>query len=295
MRKVGNGREFIPVESFRHLTSINAPHEAPTVSRKYSFFSTMNLIEALRSQNWLPVMAQEQRVRESGREGYQKHMIRFRQPGSILTVVGDIAPEIVLTNAHDARSAYVLMAGFFRLACLNGLIVSEGEFGAIRIKHLGYDENEVIEASYKVIDDVPRLTEKIGDYRSIILDPTEREIFAESALTMKYDADIEGKGTGMVKIENRTFSLPALLKPTRQQDADPTLWNTFNTIQEKLTKGNSFERTTRMVNGQIRQQTKVRGITGLNENVRVNRGLWHLMERMREIKTGNVTSELSVN
>jgi hypothetical protein len=149
---------------------------------------------------------------------------------------------------------------------------------------MGFDPKDVIDASYKVIQEVPQLTEKIGDYRSINLNSEEKEIFAESALALKYDDEVKRDGSSAL-IGDRTFSVPALLKPIRQQDSDPTLWNTFNTIQEKFTKGNSFETTTRMVNGKIRQQTKVRAIKGLDENVRINRGLWHLMEKMREMKT----------
>ena len=286
MRQFGDGRSFIPIESLNRISSIVAVQEAPTVSNKYSFFSTMDLIKALASEQWFPVLAQEQRVRETEREGFQKHMVRFRNPdiSNARLSVGDIFPEIVLTNAHDARAAYVLMAGFFRLACSNGMIVSEGEFGSIRFRHMGFDPKDVIDASYKVVKEIPLLAEKIGNYRAIQLKPEEKEIFAESALALKYDTEIKREGENVL-IDDRKFSIPALLKPTRTQDSDPSLWNTFSTVQEKFTKGNNFERTTRVVNGQIRQQTKVRGIKGLDENVRVNKGLWHLMEKMRELKS----------
>ena len=114
----------------------------------------------------------------------------------------------------------------------------------------------------------------------------EREAFAESALVMRYgdeEDEIKREG-GILKIGDRSFSLAVLIRPNRDQDSSPTLWNTFNTVQEKLIKGSNFERTTRSNNGRIIQRTKVKGITGLNEDIRVNRGLWHLMEKMRELK-----------
>jgi hypothetical protein len=304
LRKIGDGKSFIAVESLNRLGSVVATQEAPTVSDRYSFFSTMGLINALATENWLPVLAQEQRANLQEREGYQKHMIRFRQPGTVLSHVGDLAPEIILTNAHDARAAYVLMAGFFRLVCLNGLIVSEGEFGAIHIRHLGYDEKDVIEASYKVIEDVPRLVDKIQDYRAIELKPSEKEILAESALVLKYgegqdpvNAEANEKGEppiirdgSLLRIGNRAFNVPALLTPIREQEAPPTLWNTFNTIQEKISKGNKFERTVRRApDGHLTHRHKVKGITGINEDIRFNRGLWNLMERMRGLKMAEAT------
>jgi hypothetical protein len=57
LRKTGNGRNFIPIETLNGLSSVTAPHPASVVSEKYSFFSTMNLINALATQNWLPVLA----------------------------------------------------------------------------------------------------------------------------------------------------------------------------------------------------------------------------------------------
>jgi len=204
----------------------------------------------------------------------------------VLSQVGDLAPEIILTNAHDARAAYILMAGFFRLACLNGLVVSEGEFGAIHIKHIGYEENDVIDATYKVIEDVPRLVDKVQQYQAIELKPSEKEAFAESALVMRFADDedkIQREGSTLF-VGDRAFSVPALLQPSRSQEVGPTLWNTFNTVQEKITKGNRFERTARTQNGRTIVRKKVKGITGINEDIRFNRGLWHLMEKMREAK-----------
>jgi len=287
---VGNGKEFIPLERLAVLQSVMQTEKAPSTSGKYRFYRTMDVVDALRDHNWFPVKAQEQRViaKYEDRLGYQKHMIRFRQPGEVLQKVGDVFPELVLTNAHDGTTRYSIMAGFFRLACENGMVVSEAEFGRINIKHIGHDAEDVIEASYRIIEDVPRLTEKIGEYQKMELEPIEQMIFAESALLLKYNDD--GKLSTVregsnFSIGDRSFSLGQLLTPARPQDNDPTLWNVFGRIQEKMTKGSRFERTVRQnLTGKVIRKEKVPAITGINENLRINRGLWHLMEKMAEIK-----------
>jgi hypothetical protein len=288
MFSVGNGKEFLQPEQMTRLSSIVATHEAERTSDKYNFFSTMNIVNMLAKEKWLPVAMQEQNVRLEDRKGFQKHMIRFRRPGETLKNVGDLAPEIILTNSHDALSAYQIMAGIFRLACLNGMIVSEAEFSSIHVRHLGFKEEDVIDATYKVIEEVPKLTDKIGQYKAITLNPEERFAFAESALVTKFANDDETQAEehgGLVKIEDRTFNLQKLLQPRRTEDQLPTLWNTFNIIQEKFTKGNDYEQTTRISDvGKITRKTKVSGIRGINENIRVNRGLWQLTELMRELK-----------
>ena len=295
MTTIGNCKEFISLEQLAALRSVMQTEKAPSTSGKYRFYRTMDVIDALRDHNWFPVKAQEQRViaKYEGRLGYQKHMIRFRQSGVALQVIGDLLPELILTNAHDGSTRYSIMAGFFRMVCINGLVVSEAGFGRINVKHIGHDAEDVIEASYRVTEDVPRLTEKIGDYRNIELEPVEQAVFGESALLMKYNDD--GKlpvvkdpvYSDLLHIGDRAFSLYQLLLPRRVQDEAPTLWNTFNRVQEKMTKGGHFENTIRYSPGgkEIRKN-KIPSIVSINENLRVNRGLWHLMEEMAKVKIG---------
>lgn len=288
---IGNGRDFISLEQLAVLRSVMQTEKAPSTSGKYKFYRTMDVVDALRDHDWYPVKAQEQRVlaKNEDRLGYQKHMIRFRQPETLIKAIGDVAPELILTNAHDGSTRYSIMAGFFRMVCTNGLVVSEGEFGRINIKHIGRDAEDVIEASYRVIKDVPRLTEKIETYRQIELTPDEQGIFGASALIMKYNDN--GKfpvvrEDNHIKIGEREFSLTQLISLARRpEDQAPTLWNTFNRVQEKMTKGHKFEHTVRhLPNGRQIRKEKVPAITGINENLRVNQGLWHLMEEMAKIK-----------
>jgi len=283
---IGNGKDFLFPTQLRALPSLNATREAATLSDRYKFISTMNVIETLAKHDWFPVSAQEQKVKTLSRIGFQKHMVRFRRSGDTPQAVGDIIPEIVLTNSHDGFTKYNFMLGLFRMACLNGLIVSEATFASIKIMHVGYEEKDVLDASYKVIEDVPKITGRVKEYRAIPLNPKDQENFAESALVLRYareDSKTKRDGANFA-IDDRSFNLPALLQPRREDDRDPNLWNTYNVVQEKLTKGNTFERTTREINGRIVHKRKVQGITGIDANLQINRGLWHLMDKMAELK-----------
>ncbi|NBW19567.1 MAG: DUF932 domain-containing protein, partial [Caulobacteraceae bacterium] len=68
-------------------------------------------------------------------------MIRFRHIGEAgnarALAVGDTFPEVVLVNANDGSSAYKLMAGVFRLVCLNGMVVAERQTGQVSVHHKG--------------------------------------------------------------------------------------------------------------------------------------------------------------
>ena len=63
-----------------------------------------------------------------------------------------------------------------------------------------------------------------------------------------------------------------MLQPNREEDLGNSLWNTFNVLQEKLLKGGLVYQLP-----QGRQQT-VRALTNIDEQVRVNKGLWELAE-----------------
>jgi len=67
--------------------------------------------------------------------------------------VGDVFPEVVLLNSPDGTSAYQLMAGTFRLVCLNGMVVADRDFGTIKVPHKGDIVNQVIEGSYTVLQE----------------------------------------------------------------------------------------------------------------------------------------------
>jgi hypothetical protein len=285
MHRIGNGVNFLTADDLKRLPSIGATHESAALSDRYRFISTMNVVNTLADQGWLPVAAQEQNVKSTAKIGFQKHLIRFQYKGlKDLKSVGDVAPEIVLTNSHDGYTKYNFMLGLFRLVCLNGMIVSEGSFGSIKIMHVGYEEKDVIDASFKILDDVPRLFSSVDKYRRIELTPSQRDIFAESALVLRFGDDdslIRRDGPNFT-VGDRTFNLSALLRPNRSDDEGRSLWNTFNVVQEKITQGNRYERTVRETNGKIIHKSKVQGINGIDSAVSFNRGLWHMMERMAE-------------
>jgi hypothetical protein len=288
--KVGDGRTFLEPSALNVLPSVIAEHRANRTSDRYEFINTMAVVNLLAREGWLPVLAQEQRIRTLDRAGFQKHLVRFRQPDSVITLEG-LSPEIILTNSHDGLNAYNLMAGFIKWICLNGLVVSSGLFASIKIKHFGHHADQIIEATHQIGQEMPRLADRVNTYQRIELSPIERQIFAESALITRFapsqsdEVILPAPNDDRMVINGRTFLIDRLLRPRREAEMKPTLWNTFNTVQEKMTQGNAFENTVRTdEQGGIKIKRKVKGISAINESLRVNRGLWHLMDEMAKQK-----------
>ena len=257
--------------------SIMANHEAENVSDRYSFIPTIQVAQAIMDKGWLPVRAQENRTRLDTRHGFQKHMIRFRPTANDLAV-GDVFPELVLTNAHDGTSAFKLLMGLFRLACSNGMVVNESTFGSHSIRHVGYTNQAVWEAVDHATDTIPQITDKVKEFKAITLTPDEQGVFAQSALDIKYKEDDQTK---------RNFYPPALLSARRYSDQGDNLWMVYNRVQENMLKGSRYEyKNVRNRWGrEYSKSRKVRGVQNITEDIRLNKALWTLTEEMAKLKS----------
>jgi len=155
--------------------------------------------------------------------------------------------------------AYQLHAGIYRRICSNGLVLSQDSFEAIRFRHAGLLGDEVVQASFRLLDFVPRVGELVQKFRSRSLDAGESRRFAEAALLLRYPSLAEAP------IEPDT-----LLKARRPEDEGTDLWTTTNKVQEALIRGggSDFHRDR---HGKLRS---VRLLRGIDSKVRLNKGLW---------------------
>lgn len=268
------------------LTNDDLMRVAPTIftssrneartSEKYAFIPTIRVVDALRSAGWFPVKAVETRTRIAGNSGFQKHMINFRKDGQVMALNG-LFPEIVLTNSHDGLSSFQLHAGLFRLVCANGLVIADTTFMRQSVRHVGYTDLSVLEASYEVVKELPAIVDKVENFSSIELQPVEKVALANAALKLRYeDAEIA------------PIRGAQLLQARRSDDQKSDLFSVYNTIQENLIKGGlrgirkeRDEETGAIKNVSI---TTTRGIKGISENIKLNKALWTLTEEMTRIK-----------
>jgi len=233
-------------------------------SDRYSFFPTDTVIEALRETGWAPVIAQEQRARAQDRFGFQKHLIRFHRREELgRAVLHDSRLELVLMNSHDGGCAFRLYAGVFRLVCSNGLVVADASYGAVSIRHTRRTVDEVISASQGIAGDSDRIGHHIDSFRQRTLTEGERNDFAARALTLRYDS-----------LEEAPVRPSFLLEAKRIEDRGNSLWQTFNTVQERMMRGSRPDRLKAHV--ESRRAARVRSLTGLDAQLNLNRDLWEL-------------------
>lgn len=272
------GNEALSEDQLRRFVPsifAEAPHDSR--SERYAYIPSIAVMKGLIGEGFLPVAARQSSPRDEGRLGHTKHMVRFRKAGTSQVAVGDVTPEIIMVNAHDGTSSYNLMAGLFRLVCLNGMVVSAGDIANIRVQHTGKPEaivQQVIEGAYTVLNESVRALEAPKQWSQIRLNSDERMALAESAHTMRF-ADAEGNVETPIKPEQ-------LLVPRRAADQPNDLWTTFNVVQENVIRG-GLSAFSREGNRRPRRVT-TRQINGIDQDVRLNKALWTLGARMAELK-----------
>jgi len=249
--------------------SIFASQPVADVSDRYSFLPTSSVLDGMRDHGWLPVRAEQQSVRTEARRGFQKHLIRFARAESLETwAKNEVRPEIVLLNSHDKSSAYQLHCGLLRMVCLNGMVVADATFQRISIKHVGFSPDSVIEASFEILEAVPQIMDKVQLFQDRILTDAERLALATGAAAHRWE-----------DLGKAPVNPSMLLNPRRYGDGAKDLWTTLNTIQENITKGGQRDRSRRRPDGS--RMPKSRAIKGIDEDLKLNKALWHMAEVLR--------------
>lgn len=255
--------------------SIFAERPWGQMSDRYAFIPTINIVEAMRKEGLVPYSAKQSVSRIEGKTEFTTHLIRFRdtRAASQQLVVGNIYPELVLTNSHDGASRYSLAAGLYRLICGNGMMVSDGEFAALKVMHVG-DVSPVLNASFEVVKHFPTIMREVEHWQRVVLNRPQQLALAESALALKYDSDDDGK-------LHAPIAPGDLLTLRRSDDSFASLWNTHNTIQENLMKGGQRGRAE---NG---RRLRTRPVQAIASDVKLNKALWALSSKMAEMAANN--------
>jgi hypothetical protein len=246
------------------FASINQTEKNPlTTSDRYSFIPTRRVLDVLAGHGWQPVKAQEARVVNTSNRGFQRHMVRLRNDhvGREMNV-GDVIPEIALVNSHGGGSSFQLYVALLEKVCSNGLIVERGTASHYRVNHTGYTDDKVSLAISGIVRFFPEVLARRESMQRICLEESARFSLAQAAARLRFGAEA-----------NRVAATD-LLMVRHSGQSEPTLWNTFNVVQENAIQGGLL---TLARNG-LRLRT--RPIRAIDESVRLNRGLWHLAEQI---------------
>lgn len=248
-----------------------APHESR--SQRYLYVPTIQMLDAMGREGFQPVWTSQSRSRDESKRGFTKHMIRLAPRDSMAMQVGDSRPEIVMVNSHDGSSSVQLHAGFFRLVCSNGMIVSEGQSESVRMQHSAKWRDEIIEGTYRVLESAQGVAPAVEAMQHRELTRPETLLLAEHARGLRWRDEAHPA----------PVDADSLLRVRRGADREPTAWNTLNVLQENIVRG-GLPYVVRNGNGRIIERRHTREVTGIDDLGRLNRGIW---DAVATLTTGN--------
>lgn len=280
-------------DSARALSELEMRKLAPSIfaveahgsrSERFQPIPTWDILRGLMGEGFMPVGVKQSRTRDPGKAEFTKHLIRLRRIDQDSRYsVGDTVCEILLKNANDGSSAYDLMAGLFRIRCLNSLVAQTGTLDTVKVRHTGSPEDvmgRVIEGTHRVLGEAQRALAAPADWGSITLSRDERFILAEAAHGLRFGAGDDGEEAPAVA---HAIKPTALLEARRAGDQGGDLWTTFNVVQENVIRG-GLRGVARDANNRPRR-VRTREVRGIDQDVKLNRALWTLTAKMAELKS----------
>lgn len=268
------GRPMTEAEIREKAPSIFATDAHSSRSDRFQPIPTIEVLRKLAKEGFGVAGVQESRARDHDKQTHTKHLVRLRRfDDGRKWKTGDSIVECLLKNANDGSSVYALMAGLFRICCLNSLVAQTETLEDVRIRHAGDVASKVIEGSYQVLSRAEKVMAAPEAWGKIMLPKPARDAFAEATWELRFPANEEGKRTTAIKPEQ-------LLVPRRPEDQGNDLWRVFNVVQENTLRG-GIEGTFRRNNGRQGHRT-MRGINGIDQSVGLNKALWTMAEVLAE-------------
>lgn len=238
-----------------------APHQR--TSESYTPIRTVDIIEKLTNSGFGVSGAQQKDTRRKEDMNFCRHVLRVRSLEAFnKPAICDSTPEVIIVNGHDGLTSYQVQLGLFRFVCANGLMVGE-QFETFSISHRGDIIDEVMDATQKCWEALPRLEEWVANANKVKLTKPKQNEFAERAMQIRYK-------------DKKPFEPTSLLEAKRDEDGGNVLWNVFNRVQENLMRGGQ---TGVSANG---RRSTMRPIGRVTRDVEYNRKLWDLASEYAE-------------
>jgi hypothetical protein len=251
------------------LPAIFAEDAHDSRSQRYTYVSTIEILRGLAKEGFKPTFATQARTRNEDMRGHTKHLIRLRRD---FELGKPDVPEIVMLNSHGGQSSAQLFGGWYRFMCMNGMVVGD-TIDEVRVHHKGDIVGDIIEGSFKIVDDLKTVGDSVTEWKQLQLTGPESKALAESAAMVRFDVP-QG--------EPLPVSSEQMLRARRYGDDGADLWTTFNRVQENALRG-GLHGSRRDANNRRRRLT-TRDVNGIDQTVTLNRALWTLAQRMAELK-----------
>lgn len=223
------------------------------MSQKYVMMDTQKLVTSILEKKIKGQAAFELRQIQMKKSKRGIHIVKLR-----LTVPYQIGneklyPEIVLKNSFDGRSLFEAHMGIFRVWCGNGLVIKLKDFGEIKLRHMGTEE----EVAFQLVEEFIKSMSQFQEVQQQLVDreltDEEKIEFAMSAAQVRWNKEFTPN------------QAQELLMAQRPEDEGNSLWTVYNVIQEKAIQGTKVE-----------GMKKSKAITRAQTDLKINQDLFAL-------------------
>lgn len=240
-----------------------ATSPAAHCSKRYRMFPTMQVVELLAQEGFVPVEARQDKARGEWSDPlHARHLVRFRLPGVSdrkTSAVGELSADIILINGSDGKTSFSMDMGVFRKVCSNGM-VARVSGNKINQPHEHVTAESVLQRAMAISKQSKPLFDKIKEWSSIRLSSERTAAFAQRAAELRWD-------------DKAGLYVPAdLIAPRREEDREDTLWNIFNRAQENGMRGGITGRSA------AGRAITTRAIGSIDGEMSYNSRLWELAE-----------------
>lgn len=255
--------EILNIETMRsQFPALFATAPAAHVSKDYKFVSTEQIITKMAEADWHPVQVKAPKFRSEGKRETGRHVVMFRNPTiEADSRLGGLFPCVRSINSHDWSTRLDVLGGMFRSMCSNGLWVASSDVAQFSVRHDNAIEDIGVILS-RMIGFTEQVMDKVRRWNTITLSDSSALQFAERAARLRFGDKVTPEVTREI------------LTPMRAEDAEPTLWATFNRAQENLMRG-GFRAPNMRRAGRTR---RARSIINIDAERKLNEGLWSLAE-----------------
>ena len=273
----GTAKAMSEDEIRRIAPSIFAVSAHESRSQRFVAVPTIDVLRGLANEGFMTVGVKQSTTRDDTKKEFTKHMVRLRKiDGDARYSVGDNICEIVLKNANDGTSAYDLMAGMFRIRCLNSLVAQTSTIDSVKVRHSGNAIDNVIEGTFRVLNEAEKLLSAPADWSQVSLSPDEQLVLANAAHIIRF-GDVEGNTDTPIQPSQ-------LLRARRSDDRSSDLWTVGNVIQENIIKGglHGIKKSTIDIHGRriAGRRMTTKAVNGIDQDIKLNKALWTLNEQM---------------
>lgn len=245
-----------PLSSIKNLSILNEAGADTSMSSKYRFTPTRVILDDLEKEGWTVGMIKERVSRKyPSKQQFAKHLVYLTEPNFSKEVDG-VSPHLILENSHNGSSKFSLHVGLLVFLCQNGLVISKGTLpGEINLRHMGYSIDHLRTTISHFVKSIPSVLDVVDKMKSKTLTSLQQSEMAIESLSY---------------LNNKHLQPSQLLAPRRSESNIPSVWHTYNNIQENIFQGGLLYQvpsTKKPRMSRTRGVSNVDSIVGLNQKL----------------------------